>query len=110
MKQLKKFSMQRWRCVALWMTIPATAPMAHEIPVHEAITANAAESAFTYSSAYRDFLNTVSVDINLDTATNSLLIGSRREDDLPKNDLVGGYRSYNHFYDPLTRLGLSDIP
>src|SRR5436189_6480718 len=110
MKQWKTFLMQRWRYVALCMTIPATAPLAHEIPVHEAITRNAAESAFTYSSAYRDFLTMVGVDIDLKNATNSLVEGSAKEDNVPKQDLIGGYRSYNHFYDPLTGLGLSDIP
>ena len=51
-----------WHYIALWIIARSSAALAHEISVHEAITANAAESAFTYSPAYRDFLSAVSLD------------------------------------------------
>src|SRR5438094_55449 len=63
----------KWGFIGLWVITSTTAASAHEIPVHEAITANAAASAFTYSPAYRDFLNTVSLDCDLMIATNAMV-------------------------------------
>jgi len=37
-----------------------------------------------------------------------MIDGSAREDDADKDE--GGKRSFNHFYDPLTGLGLTDVP
>ena len=37
-------------------------------------------------------------------------IGSFDEDWADHTNDVGGKRSYNHFYDPLTGLGMSDFP
>src|SRR6266496_4853502 len=84
--------------------------LCHEVVVHERITVNAAASALSYSSGYKSFLDTVNSECSIVSAVDAMRIGSAREDDVPKQDLVGGYRSYNHFYDPLTELGLSNIP
>src|SRR5436853_781544 len=70
----------KWGFIGLWVISSTTAASAHEIPVHEAITVNAAASAFTYSPAYRDFLNTVALDCDLANATNYLIEGSAMED------------------------------
>lgn len=82
----------------------------HEQVVHEAITLNAAASALDFSSGYSGFINTIISDCDLFTATNAMRIGSFDEDFASKEDSVGGNRSFNHFYDPLTGLGLSEIP
>jgi hypothetical protein len=85
----------------------------HEQIVHEAITANAIESAQINSPAYAGFINAVSSDATLFAATNSMVFGSFDEDFASAEDKVGGNRSYNHFYDPLDATyskGLSDIP
>jgi len=86
----------------------------HDVPVHRTITANAASAAYNYSSGFSDFINIISSDkILLNNATNSLVNGSAHEDDpvgLFPTD-IGGYRSLNHFYDPLDthyNKGLSD--
>jgi len=110
MKSMKTYLGGRRGFLTLWLLVGSSAALAHEIPVHQGITVNAAESALTFSPAYRDFLNAVSLDYDFKTATNFLVLGSAREDDGPAQDLVGGYRPYNHFYDPLTRLGISDVP
>ena len=90
---------------------------AHDQIVHEAITVNAAESALHNSPGYSSFLSIVSSDLPLfgvTSATNYLRIGSYDEDydpDNPDNEKTGGYRSLNHFYDPLDNTygkGLSD--
>jgi len=82
--------------------------------VHQAITANAEGSAYANSSAYFDFLNTVSSDLprpGKNGAVQSMVQGSYHEDDYKLD--AGGIRSYNHFYDPLDTTfgkGLSDVP
>jgi hypothetical protein len=90
----------------------ADALFGHEVPVHQTITYHAAASAQSASPAYTNFLNTIRLECDLFAATNSMVEGSAREDDpvtlLPTDE--GGYRSVNHFYDPLTGLGLSNIP
>src|SRR5437899_7410038 len=96
-EQMKKFSNLKWGYIPLWMITFSSVALAHEIIVHQRITANAAASAFTYSPAYRDFLNTVSLDCDLANATNYLIEGSAMEDAKDKDH--GGKRSYNHFYD-----------
>src|SRR5439155_19141685 len=80
----------------------------HEVSVHQEITRHAADTALAYSISYAAFLDTVSTDCPLEDATNSLIEGSAREDDTWKDD--GGIRTFNHFYDPLTRQGLSNFP
>lgn len=82
----------------------------HEQIVHQAITINAAASALNESPAVAGFVDMVSAEIRLEDATNSMGQGSVHEDDLRTQDPIGGFRSLNHFYDPLTGFGLSDIP
>ena len=70
--------------------------LAHDVPVHWAITINAAASAFKDSPAYASFLNTVSSDCDLATATNFMVVGSGLEDaPVPGIALdAGKYRSF----------------
>lgn len=83
---------------------------AHEIPVHQAIAFHAAASAFERSPTYAGFMETIAADLPLLEATNSMVMGSALEDALRNEDTIGGFRSLNHFYDPLTGLGLSNVP
>jgi hypothetical protein len=75
---------------------------------------NAAKAAYANSSAYVDFVNTISSDFSYTGqfgATNSMVEGSFNEDFANEPGDVGGNRSYNHFYDPLDTTygkGLSD--
>ena len=108
-----RFELKRILIFSLAFSVYAA--LAHEVPVHRAITLNAAASALNKSSAYKGFVNTVSADVTLFAATNSMIQGSAEEDDTPQQDPkgAGGNRSYNHFYDPLDITygkGLSDIP
>ena len=96
--------------------LSACAALGHDVPVHRAITANAAASALNDSSSYAGFLNTISSDCDSAAATQSMVLGSDLEDNrVPPIDDGGGNRSYNYFYDPLGPTnsygkGLSDIP
>ncbi len=80
----------------------STTMLGHDVPVHRAITINAAESAYANSPAFGSFINVVSSDGRLlSDATNSLVDGSAHEDDPPGNQSPnlndgGGYRSLNH--------------
>jgi hypothetical protein len=89
-----------------------TVALGHDVPVHRRITQKAAASALAGSAGFTKFLATVSADCDLAAATNYLVEGSAREHDPDANHPkdAGGYRSMNHFYDPLTRRGLSDAP
>jgi len=84
----------------------------HEVPVHRAITTRAEQAAYNKSIAYFDFINIIKADFKLQTVINDIIDGSAHEDDpighVPTD--IGGYRSLNHFYDPLTDLGLSETP
>jgi hypothetical protein len=85
----------------------------HDVPVHRAITFNAAESAYANSSGYFNFVKVISSDLvyaGSKGATNYIVEGSAREDDQLPQDPVGGYRSLNHFYDPTKSppIGLTD--
>ena len=80
----------------------------HERAVHQQITRNAAASAQMYSSSYRNFCDAASSDIDYSNAVYYMAEGSFQEDNADQD--AGGNRSYNHFYDPITGLGLSDIP
>ena len=82
--------------------------IAHDQPVHVAITDAAVDSVSASPSIYVDFLNIVSSDISASAARLDLSQGSFHEDDRDKD--AGGKRSLNHFYDPLTGLGLSETP
>jgi hypothetical protein len=85
------------------------AAFGHDRPVHFNITLNAAASAQDGSSGYMNFCQMVSPDCSYDDATNSLAWGSWWEDNIDEPGDAGGKRSMNHFYDPLTRLGLSNF-
>ena len=101
----------KMKCVlALALELSACAASGHAVLVHRAITVNAAASAFESSPAYASFFDVISSDLPFEDATNFMVIGSAEEDALPTEDPVGGFRSLNHFYDPLTGLGLSNIP
>jgi hypothetical protein len=85
--------------------------------VHRKITEKASDCTLIYSSAYGAFLDTISLDeFTGADARKYLSEGSEREDD-PVTQLsaqdAGGFRSFNHFYDPLDPTygkGLSDFP
>jgi hypothetical protein len=83
--------------------------LAHDIPVHWAITFHAQESARDNSSSYVDFLSTISSDISFVQMTNSMVAGGGTEDNrnvnLDGGVDVGGARSMNHFYDPIHKSG-----
>ena len=89
--------------------------LGHDVPVHWAITLNAAESAYNDSPAYASFVNIISSDLSYtgrSGATNALKDGSGFEDNKDNGD-IGGKRSLNHFFDPLDQTygkGLSDFP
>jgi hypothetical protein len=93
-------------CFALFPCVS----FAHQQVVHEAITINAAAATAIVSFDYNDFLNTVSSDYNASEAIEQMKAGSFDEDFQDEPGDVGGIRSYNHFYDPLTGQGLSDYP
>lgn len=87
----------------------SSATFGHDIPVHEAITFHAQESAYHISSSYSGFVNMVSNDLAFSDATNFIVKGSGFEDN--KDIDEGGKRSLNHFYDPLDNTygkGLSE--
>ena len=99
--------------LTLYFGITACATRGHDIPVHQAITFSAQEAAYENSSAYAEFLNTVSSNIvDYVDATNSMVQGSGFEDnrdvDANGNKDAGGARSLNHFYDPIHKIGLTD--
>ena len=98
----KKIKLQLFLIFSFALLLRAS--FAHEVIVHEYITLNAASSDAATSFAYDDFLNTVSSDFN--SPVTWMVQGSAREDDFYKDE--GGFRSLNHFYDPLTGQGLSD--
>ncbi len=104
LRSIVAFSLGLYMCVAF----------AHDVPVHEAITANAAIAAMAHSPAYAGFVDMISSDLiytGFSGATNAMALGSDLEDNsVPPKD-EGGLRSLNHFYDPLDNTygkGLSD--
>lgn len=74
----------------------ASATLGHDIPVHQAITINAQQSAYNTSSGYTQFVNVVSSDIQFIDATNYLVKGSGFEDNKDVPGDFGGKRSLNH--------------
>jgi hypothetical protein len=97
----------------LFCTLFFCVALAHDIPVHWAITFNAQESLFDNPHPYSAFLNVVSSDISYKNATNYLVNGSGYEDNRDVPGDAGKKRSLNHFYDPLDNKygkGLSDSP
>lgn len=102
----------RW-FLAVSLILYSGALFGHEIPVHQAITANAAASAFNDSPDFSGFIAVVSSDRSLKQAEISMVNGSGFEDNIDIVGDVGGKRSMNHFYDPLDNIygkGLSDSP
>ena len=81
----------------------------HDIPVHRAITFNAAQSAYASSSAYANFIGIASYDAALKDMTNAMVDGSELEDNINEPGDVGGERSMNHFYDPIHKIGTHQI-
>ena len=94
----------------LCLEIFAFASFGHEQIVHQEITVNAADSALSGSPAFAGFIDVISADEPLIDAKKAMVDGSFDEDFTRDKDPVGGYRSLNHFYDPLTGQGLSNIP
>ena len=90
--------------VAAGAVLCSNAAYGHLPKVHRGITQHAEASAYHYSSSYADFFSTISDDFGHDDAVHSMENGSEMEDEesVP--------RCLNHFYDPLTGLGLSNIP
>ena len=75
--------------------------LGHDVPVHQAITFNAAQSAYVASLTYSNFVNTISTDLPYGDpggATNRMVEGSGFEDNIKVKGDVGGARSLNHFY------------
>jgi hypothetical protein len=105
----------RLKCLAVSLCLCGGVLFGHDVPVHRLITENAVDSAFDYSSAYTAFLDNISTDCPASDAKNSIIEGSAREDDpVSAYSLkdAGGWRSLNHFYDPLDKTygkGLSDF-
>ncbi len=90
--------------IGLWMFTAGV--LGHVESVHMAITANAAASALSSSTSFNTFLNAISLDCDLKTATNTMIFGSFQEDYTRKDP--GGVRVLNHFYDPLTGRGIDN--
>jgi len=101
-----------FNCVQLLLIsliLCSTNVFGHERSVHRRITEAAADSANGPGSVYSDFLQCVSSEIIAADARSGLSDGSDFEDNFLGGD-EGGMRSLNHFYDPLTGQGLSNIP
>src|SRR5208337_1405153 len=106
----------RLKCIlAFSLAVCGTVSFGHEVPVHRQITQNAANLAGNHSAGYSDFLNSVSADCGTPLAVQCIVEGSAAED-APTTQYAkdaGGWRSYNHFYDPLDTTygkGLSEVP
>jgi hypothetical protein len=112
---LKNFMKIRFYYFFLGIYLPWQVLFGHDVPVHKALTVNAAAAAFDNPPAYTNFLGTVSLDISQVIATNYIVEGRARKVDPvklpPMGGAGGGYRSLNHFCDPLDTKygkGLSD--
>jgi hypothetical protein len=81
----------------------------HEQAVHQAITTHVVDFMFS-DPACAEFLSVIAADMASDAAKRRMVEGSWNEDFASKEDSVGGNRSLNHFYDPISGLGLSDLP
>jgi hypothetical protein len=95
------------------MPLGLSPTLAHEVEVHERIS----QSACLASSGLREFFDQIrpssgSFRLTFTGATKGpvgwFVEGSAREDDIGKD--IGGKRVNNHFYDPLSRRGLNDVP
>ena len=81
--------------------------MSHDQSVHQQITLNALNYASLPGSGLDAFSAVSGLDVVFQKLTDDARSGSSIEDD---SDPIGGQRTFNHFYDPLTRNGLSNIP
>ena len=82
--------------------------MSHDQSVHMQITSSALNYATRPGSGANTFSSLTAFDgLTLQDMINYTIAGSSIEDDY---DAIGGQRTFNHFYDPLTRNGLSNIP
>jgi hypothetical protein len=96
-------------CLMLLASLPPViAAKAHDQNVHQLITLNAAASILESGAGLRPFVGLTSGAITEQESIDNLVQGSFDEDNMNQDE--GGLRSYNHFYDPLTGLGLSEIP
>jgi hypothetical protein len=94
--------------LAIGLCLCESTSFAHPRSVHFTITSHASDSALDGSAGYAGFVNGIAPDCDLTTAANVMAWGSWWEDN--RNEDNGGIRSLNHFYDPLTGLGLSNVP
>ena len=81
---------------------------AHEKAVHQEIAQHAVDAALSQNQGYSEFLNVVSLEIGSTESGNNIRDGAFHEDDMWEDN--GGFRSFNHFYDPISGQGLSNIP
>ena len=99
--------------VLLCLVLHGINSFGHEQVVHQAITRHAVDSVSQDPSFANFFSVIASDDRTLIRAKTFMVLGSYDEDFGPDNEKLGGYRSLNHFYDPLDNSfgkGLSDAP
>ena len=82
--------------------------LSHDQSVHMQITRSALNDANIPGSGLSAFSAVSGLEVAFQSLTDFMLTGSYEEDD--NYDPTGGHRTFNHFYDPLTRHGLSNIP
>jgi hypothetical protein len=108
-----RVDMKKRYVLVVFLTLFKINSFGHDQIVHQEITANAAASAWNDSPAYAGFINLISSDRSLEELTKDMVDGSYNEDYADYPGDAGGFRPYNHFYDPLDITygkGLSDIP
>ena len=96
--------------------------IAHEAVVHQHITMSAESLVAANSQGYKYFLSTITITDasgrlilpfagdyrQIDGENGWMTVGSMREDAVYEDE--GGVRPFNHFYNPLNGLGISDVP
>src|SRR5271157_220369 len=108
-----RLSHQHCRIWILIASIYAQSICAHDVPVHKQITLHAVASVIDVSINYNEFIATIGGPVPLSmnggagrTPMLWMIEGSAREDDIESEPGgSGGYRSLNHFYDPLGLAG-----
>ncbi len=107
--------------IGVFLILSGGAPplSAHEINVHWRISASAAQGSTGLQKFLGEVLSAGESGSLSDPADPSespkssigwIQYGSGREDDLNVLPDAGGLRVMNHFYDPITRKGLSELP
>ena len=91
-------------CSVVAAVLYSNAAYGHDPIVHIKMSEYAEAYVYNHSFSYADFISTISYDCSRKVAVESMKNGSRMED---KESVP---RCLNHFYDPLTGLGLSNIP